>query len=41
MEILQESMEQAEVTKDLLIQEIELEKKLQNVIRQEEESWRL
>ena len=35
------NMEQREVTKELMIQEIELEKALQTTIRQEEESIRL
>ena len=41
MEILQEIMEQGEVTREILLQEIELEKILQTSLRQEEESWRL
>ena len=41
METLQGNMEQREVTVELMIQEIELEKALQTTIRQEEESLRL
>ena len=40
METLQGNMEQREVTKELMIQEIELEKVLQTTLRQEEESLR-
>ena len=41
MEMLQGNMEQREVTKELMIQEIELEIFLQTTLRQEEESLRL
>ena len=41
METLQENMEKTEVTRELLLREIELEKSLQSILRQEEESWRL
>ena len=37
----QEKMERMEVTRELLIWEIELEKSLQVILRKEEESWRL
>ena len=41
IETLQENMEKIEVTRELLLQEIELEKSLQSILRQEEEGWRL
>ena len=41
METLHGHMEQIEVTQELIIQEIELEKALQTTLRQEEESLRL
>ena len=41
METLHGHMEQIEVTQELIIQEIELEKALQTTLRQEEESSRL
>ena len=41
METLQENMEKMEITRELLIREIELEKSLQVILRQDEESWRL
>ena len=36
METLQENMEKFEVTKELLLSEIKLEKRLQSILRQEE-----
>ena len=41
METLQQNMEKMEITRELLIKEIELETSLQVILRQEEESWRL
>ena len=41
METLQGNMDQREVTAELMIQEIELEKVLQTTLRQEEDSLRL
>ena len=39
--ILQEKMEKEEITRDLLYQEIELERRIKITIRQEKEGWRL
>ena len=41
MEILQVEMEVSTITKEHLVKEIELETKLQKILRQEEEGWRL
>ena len=41
MELLQAGMEVSTITKEHLIKEIELETKLQKIIRKEEEGWRL
>ena len=41
MEALQVDMEEREITREHLLREIELEKSLQSIIRQEEEGWRL
>ena len=41
MEALQEDMEKDEITREHLLREIELEKSLQTILRQEEEGWRL
>ena len=41
MEILQAEMEVSTITKEHLVKEIELETKLQKILRQEEEGWRL
>ena len=41
MESLQEDMEKNEITREHLLREIELEKILQSILRQEEEGWRL
>ena len=41
MEALQVDMEESEITREHLLREIELEKILQSIIRQEEEGWRL
>ena len=41
MEALQENMEKDEITREHLLREIELEKSLQSILRQEEEGWRL
>ena len=40
MEHLQAEMEVSTITKDHLFKEIELEAKLQKILRDEEESWR-
>ena len=41
MEDLQAKMEEIEITKEHLVEEIELETSLQKILRQEEEGWRL
>ena len=41
MELLQAEMEVSMVTKEHLFKEIELESKLQKILRAEEEEWRL
>ena len=41
MELLQAEMEVSTVTKEHLFKEIELESKLQKILRTEEEEWRL
>ena len=41
MESIQVDMEESEITREYLLREIELEKSMQSIIRQEEEGWRL
>ena len=41
MELLQAEMDVSTITKEHLVKEIELETKLQKILRQEEEGWRL
>ena len=41
MEHLQSEMEESTITKEHLVKEIELETKLQKILRQIEEEWRL
>ena len=41
MELLQAEMEVSTISKEHLLKEIELESKLQKILRHEEEGWRL
>ena len=41
MEAHQAKMEDIEITRDHILKEIELEKSLQSILRQEEQDWRL
>ena len=39
--LLKEKMEKEEITRDLLYQEIELERRIKIIVRHEKEGWRL